>query len=300
MAVNSVPMARRKAGRKAASTVLRTVAKYAAYWLASAIFVMPFIWALSGSLKTGYQLEEFPPRFLPDPVQWKNYAEIWTIVPLARYFWNTIVVTVLSLIGTTITAALVAYGFARFRFPGRDKLFLLVLSTMMLPQQVTLIPQFIMFFRLHWVDTYLPLIVPSYFGGGAFAIFLFRQFFRTVPLELDEAAKIDGASYPRIFFQILLPVSTPVLIAMTIRGFLAQWNNFLAPLIYLNSQEKLTISVGLRILAQTASQQANLSGEPTTHLLMAASIVATIPPVLLYAFTQRQLVEGITLTGIKG
>lgn len=276
------------------------ILKYGAYWIMSAIFIFPFVWAISGSLKTGYQLEEFPPRLLPEVIQWKNYVRIWSIVPLARYIWNTIVITIFSMIGQVTSASLVAYGFARFRFPGREKLFLVLLATMMLPGQVTLIPQFIGFFKLGWVNTYLPLTVPAYFGGGAFSIFLFRQFFRTIPLELDEAAKIDGANYLRTFVQILVPVSTPVFLAMMIRGFLGHWGEFMGPLIYLSSNEKMTISVGLRILAQTASRQADLSGEPTTHLLMAASIVTTIPPVLLYAIAQRQLVEGITLTGTKG
>ena len=299
MAVHRVSSPRRPTKKEKLLAGLRTVATYGAYWIASAIFITPFVWAISGSLKTGYQLEEFPPRLLPDPVQWRNYLDIWDIVPLARYMWNTVVLTVFSLVGTIASASVVAYGFARFRFPGRDKLFMLVLMTMMLPAQVTLIPTFVMFFKIGWIDTYYPLIVPSYFGGGAFAIFLFRQFFRTIPLELDEAAKIDGASYLRVFVQILLPVSTPVLIAILIRGFLAQWNNFLGPLIYLNSSDKMTLSVGLRLLSQSAAVQADLSGEPTTHLLMAASVVATIPPVLLYVLAQKQLVEGITLTGLK-
>jgi ABC-type glycerol-3-phosphate transport system permease component len=155
-----------------------------------------------------------------------------------------------------------------------------------------------MFYQLGWIDTFLPLIVPSYFGGGAFAIFLLRQFFRTLPLDLDEAAKIDGASYPRIFWTILLPLSKPGLLALAVLGFLADWEDFLRPLIYLQSKEKLTLSIGLRFLASQAGVQ--MPGEPTTHLLMAASIVATIPPILLYVVVQRQLVQGIALTGSKG
>ena len=287
-------------GRRQLPGWLRTILVYGAYILASAVFVFPFLWAISGSLKTGWQLEEYPPRFVPDPVQWHNYVEIWEIVPLARFIWNTLVITMLSMLGGVFTAALVAYGFARFRFPGRDVLFTILLATMMLPAQVTLIPQFVMFFKLHWVDTYLPLVVPSYFGGGAFGIFLLRQFFRTLPMELDEAAKIDGASYPRIFFTILLPLSKPALIALAIRRFLTGWGNFLGPLIYLNSPEKMTISVGLRFLATTANMESQLSGEPTTHLLMAASVVATIPSILVYVVAQRYLIEGIVLTGTKG
>jgi multiple sugar transport system permease protein len=287
-------------GRREMPAWLRTILVYGAYIFASAVFVFPFLWAISGSLKTGYQLEEFPPRLLPDPIQWHNYLEIWGIVPLARFIWNTVLITLVSMAGGISSAALVAYGFARFRFPGRDVLFTILLGTMMLPAQVTLIPQFVMFFKLHWIDTYLPLTVPSFFGGGAFGIFLLRQFFRTLPMELDEAAKIDGASYPRIFFTILLPLSKPALIALAIRRFLDGWGNFLGPLIYLNSTEKMTVSVGLRYLAETARFQADLSGEPTTHLLMAASVVATIPSILVYVVAQRYLIEGIVLTGSKG
>ncbi len=276
----------------------RRLAVYAGYWVASALFAFPFVWALSGSLKTPYQVEEFPPRWIPDPVVWGNYAQIWQVVPLGRFLLNTVLISVLSLLGQVTTAAMVAYGFARFRFPGRDKLFLLVLSSLMLPMHVTLIPTFVMFYQVGWIDTFLPLIVPSYFGGGAFAIFLLRQFFRTLPLDLDEAAKIDGASYPRIFWSILLPLSKPGLLALAVLGFLADWEDFLRPLIYLQSKEKLTLSVGLRFLAAQAGVA--LPGEPTTHLLMAASVVATVPPILLYIFVQRQLVQGIALTGSKG
>lgn len=278
---------------------LRPIIIYGAYILASAIFMFPFLWAISGSLKTGYQLEEFPPRFLPDPVQWRNYLEIWSIVPLMRFMLNTVFITTLSMIGGISTASFVAYGFARFRFPGRDILFAILLGTMMLPVHVTLIPQFVMFSKLKWIDTYLPLIVPSYFGGGAFGIFLLRQFFMTLPTELDEAAKLDGASYLRFFFQILLPLSKPALIALAIRRFLAGWGNFLGPLIYLNSTKKMTISVGLRFLAETARFEADLSGEPTTHLLMAASVIATLPSIIVYVVAQRYLVEGVVMTGLK-
>jgi ABC-type glycerol-3-phosphate transport system permease component len=168
----------------------------------------------------------------------------------------------------------------------------------MLPIHVTLIPRFVMFFKLGWVDTFLPLIVPSFFGGNAFAIFLLRQFFRNIPTELDEAARIDGASYVRIFVSILLPLARSALLALAILGFLAEWEDFLQPLIYLQSTDKLTISVGLRLLATQVTS--DLSGEPTTHLLMAASIVASIPPILVYIAAQRQLVQGIVLTGSKG
>lgn len=284
--------------RKGIPTWLRTTLIYGGYWLMSFFFIAPFLWAISGSLKSGYQVQQFPPQLIPDPIYWTNYLEIWEIVPLARFMWNSLLIALLTLIGQLLTASMVAYGFARFRFPMRDILFLVVLSTLMLPIHVTLIPRFILFFKLGWIDTFLPLIVPAYFGGNAFAIFLLRQFFKNIPMEMDEAARIDGAGYWRIFFTILLPLSRSALLALAILGFLAEWEDFLQPLIYLQSTEKLTISVGLRFLATQATS--DISGEPTTHLLMAASIVMAIPPILLYIFAQRQLVQGLVLTGSKG
>ena len=277
---------------------VRTVVIYGAYISASTLFTVPFVWALSGSLKNPYQLELFPPALIPDPFLWENYAEIWEIVPLARFMGNTLFVAIVSLVGQLFTASMVAYGFAKFRFPGREFLFLVMLSTLMLPIHVTLIPRFVMYFKIGWIDTYLPLIVPNYLGGSAFAIFLLRQFFRNIPKEMDDAARIDGAGYWRVFFQILLPLSKSALIALIILGFLNDWEDFLQPLIYLQDTDKLTISVGLRFLATSATS--DISGEPTTHLLMAASIVSSIPPILLFIVAQRQLVQGLVLTGSKG
>lgn len=277
---------------------VRILVTYSAYIGASILFVIPFVWAFSGSLKNPYQLELFPPQWIPEPVLWRNYAEIWEIVPLGRFMVNTLYIALTSLVGQLFTASMVAYGFAKFRFPGRDLLFLLMLSTLMLPVHVSLIPRFVLFFKMRWVDTFLPLIVPNYLGGSAFAIFLLRQFFLNIPKEMDDAARIDGAGYWRIFFQILLPLSRSSLIALTILGFLADWEDFLQPLIFLQSTEKLTVSIGLRFLAATASS--DISGEPTTHLLMAAAIVTSVPPILLYVVAQRQLVQGLVMTGSKG
>jgi ABC-type glycerol-3-phosphate transport system permease component len=283
---------------RALSRARRGVVFYLGVLVLSLFFFGPFVWTILSSLKDASEIATFPPTFLPARLRFENYARAWTLVPFLRFYVNSTIVTGLAMLGQTLTATMVAYGFARFRFPGRDRLFLLVLSSLMLPIHVTLIPTFVMFYQVGWIDTFLPLIVPSYFGGGAFAIFLLRQFFRTLPLDLDEAAKIDGASYPRIFWTILLPLSKPGLLALAVLGFLADWEDFLRPLIYLQSKEKLTLSIGLRFLASQAGVQ--MPGEPTTHLLMAASIVATIPPILLYVVVQRQLVQGIALTGSKG
>jgi ABC-type glycerol-3-phosphate transport system permease component len=209
---------------------------------------------------------------------------------------NSAVITIGHMAGQLASASLVAYGFARFRFPGRDALFMLVLSTLMLPPQVTLIPTFIIFRTLGWLDTYKPLIVPAYFGGGAFAIFLFRQFYLTIPKEYDEAAKIDGASSLLIFLRILVPMSKPVFITMAIFSFLGSWNAFFYPLIYLNTLEKFTLQLGLQYFRRSA----DAGGQPTEHLLMASAMVATLPCVLLFLVLQRYFVRGVVLSGIKG
>jgi len=277
-------------------TALRTFAIYGVYIGASILFVIPFVWALSGSLKNPYQLELFPPEWIPDPVLWRNYAEIWTIVPLGRFMWNTFFIAVLSLVGQLFTASMVAYGFARFRFPGRNILFLVMLSTLMLPPQITIIPTFLLFKWLGWLDQLRSLYIPPWFGGGAFAIFLFRQFFLTIPREFDEAAKIDGANSLWIFFRVLTPLSVPVFVTMGIFSFLGSWNDFFGPLIFLNTTEKFTLALGLTYFQRVVS----LGGQATEHLMMAASIIMTLPCLLVFVLLQRYWIQGIVMSGIKG
>lgn len=261
------------------------------------LFMAPFAWAFMSSLKTSLEIRQFPPTFFPSTPRFENYALIFREVPLlSRFFWNSAVVTVLATIGQVASATLVAYGFARFRFPFRDTLFLLVISTILLPREVILIPTFLLFRFLGWLDTLLPLIVPSFFGGGAFFIFLMRQFFLTIPRELDEAAKIDGANSLQILVRILLPLAVPALITTAIFSFLAHWNDFLEPLIFLNSPENFTIALGLRYF-QTLPQEAQ---EPREHLLMAASLLTTLPVLVLFFVAQRYFVRGIVMSGIKG
>src|SRR5712692_3350920 len=205
------------------------------------IFAFPFIWAILTSLKTTQELYLFPPRLFPHSLQWNNYLEIWQAAPFGQFFLNSTVVAVLSVSGQVLSTSLVAYGFARFRFPRRDFIFLLVLSTLMLPPQVTIVPSFLLFKYLGWLDSFKPLVVPHWFAGSAFAIFLFRQFFLTIPKELDEAAKIDGANSLWVFFKIIVPLSTPVFITITVLAFLGSWNDFFGPLIFLNSVQNLTL-----------------------------------------------------------
>lgn len=259
-------------------------------------FALPFFWTISSSLKPISEIYLFPPTLWPNDIRWTNYSDVFRLAPFARFIWNTVVITALAMIGQILSASAVAYGFARFRFPGRDALFFLVLSTMMLPWQVTIVPTFLLFRYLGWINTFLPLIVPSYFGGGAFFIFLLRQFFLTIPKDLDEAAKLDGASSVRIFWNIILPLSKPALATVAIFSFLDHWNEFIGPLIFLNSTEKFTLSIGLRYFMVNPFE----GDEPREAILMAASLIVALPPLLLFFFAQKYFVRGIITTGLKG
>jgi ABC-type glycerol-3-phosphate transport system permease component len=279
--------------------VARRVSSAAVYVLAIALavlFSLPFFWTLASSLKTQSELYTYPPTFLPVELHPENYASVFTLAPFGRFILNTVFVTAVAMIGQVFSASAVAFGFTRFRFPGRDALFFIVLMTLMLPWQVTVVPTFLLFRSLGWINTFLPLIVPSFFGGGAFYIFLLRQFFMTIPRDLDEAAKIDGASSFRVFWNIMLPLSKPALATVAIFAFIEHWNEFFGPLIYLNSTQMYTISIGLRYFQSTA-----LTGDvPQDAVLMAASLIVAAPPLLLFFLAQRFFVEGIVTTGLKG
>lgn len=264
--------------------------------LLGVVFIFPFFWTVMSSLKTVQEISKFPPVWIPEVLQWGNYARTLTMVPFMLWTYNSFFVVTLSTLGTVLSACLVAYSFARFRYRGRDLIFMITLGTMMLPAQVTLIPQFILFHKLGWINTLYPLWLPSWFGGGAFAIFLLRQFILSLPKDLDEAALIDGASYFRIFWQILLPLCKAVVATIAVISFIGSWNDFVNPLIYLQLPEKFTLAVGLNYFKNTPE----MGGEPTQHLLMAASVMVIIPVVLLFFATQRYFVQGIVLSGIKG
>ncbi len=264
--------------------------------LLAVLFLFPFFWTVMSSLKTVQEISKFPPVWIPEVLQWSNYARTLTIVPFALWTYNSFFVVTLSTLGTVLSASLVAYSFARFRYRGRDTIFMITLGTMMLPAQVTLIPQFILFHKLGWINTLYPLWLPAWFGGGAFAIFLLRQFILSLPKDLDEAALIDGASYFRIFWQILLPLCKAVVATIAVISFIGSWNDFVNPLIYLQLPEKFTLAVGLNYF----KNQPEMGGEPTQHLLMAASVMVIIPVILLFFATQRYFVQGIVLSGIKG
>lgn len=281
------------------TTVARSMGKVLIYTVAiltALIFSLPFFWTISSSLKPITEIYVFPPTMWPQEIRWQNYEDVFTIAPFGLFIWNTIVVTALAMFGQILSASAVAYGFARFRFPGREALFFLVLSTMMLPWQVTIVPTFLLFRYLGWINTFMPLIVPSFFGGGAFFIFLLRQFFLTIPRDLDEAAKLDGASSVRIFWNVILPLSKPALATVAIFAFIQHWNEFIGPLIFLNSTEKFTVSIGLRYFVSNPFE----SDEPREAILMAASLIVALPPLILFFTAQKYFVRGIVTTGLKG
>jgi len=263
------------------------------------LFTFPFYWAVAGALKRPNELQVVPPLWYPPEPQWRNFVEVGQVIPFYTFVRNTAVITILGMIGGVISASLVGYGFSSFRFRGRNVLFALLLATMMLPGEVTLIPTFMLFNYLKWVNTFRPLVIPNYFGGGAFSIFLFRQFFANIPKDLNDAAKIDGCGPFRYYLRILMPLSTPVIITLCILWFQYMWNDFMGPLIYLVKIEKMTVSVGLLML-RTSFGDAARRGKPTEHLLMAGSVIAMIPSLIVFFTLQRYFIKGVIMTGIKG
>lgn len=256
----------------------------------AAVMFIPLAWTISTSLKDVSQIYLFPPKWIPEPVRWQNYRDAVTAIPFVRYFFNTLFVTVLSIVGKVFSVTLVAFAFSRLQWWGRDTLFLVMLSTLMLPPHITLIPQFILFKQLGWIDTFLPLIVPDFFGGP-FLTFLVRQFFMSIPFDLDDAARIDGCSSFGVYWRIIMPLSIPAIIAVIILVFNNSWNDFLHPLIYLQSSDKFTLALGLRLFQGEAST--------SWHLLMAASVLTMMPVLLLFFVAQRYFIQGVVFTGVK-
>jgi ABC-type glycerol-3-phosphate transport system permease component len=271
--------------------IIEKVLGYATLIAVAIILVLPLYWMLSTALKTPAQTFALPPEWIPNPIQWQNFAMVFQEVPFGRFIINTFILVGLNVLGELVAVSLVAYGFARLRFPGRSILFLLMLSTLMIPYHVTLVPRFILFSKLGWVNTYLPLTVPA-FTGSAFLIFLVRQYMMSIPYDLDEAAYIDGANWFDVFWRIILPLSRPALMLVVVFTFVGVWNDFLQPLIYLNDPNLFTVSLGLSFFQGTR--------ETNWNLLMAGSLMAAIPPLLLFFFAQRQLIGGISIEGLKG
>ena len=258
------------------------------------LMLTPFYWLVSTSLKTLPNIYVYPIQWFPNPIRWQNYTELFAQVPVLLYTKNTLIITLFNVLGTLFSASLAAYSFGRLRFPGRDLMFSILLSTIMLPFAVTMIPVYVMFTRLGWVGTFLPLIVPSFFGAPVYT-FMLRQFLRTIPMELEDAARIDGAGRPRIFLQVVAPLAKPALTVTAILSTLGSWNAFLEPLIYLKKNSMWTLALGVNSLGLY------MPGTPdTTHFRMALSSIMVLPPVLLYFMAQRIFVQGIVLTGLKG
>jgi multiple sugar transport system permease protein len=289
--VRRVPTGRAAERRALNPKTIRAIVAHAALIILSLVFITPFLWLVGTSLKIDTQILVFPPVWIPQPITFQQYVKGLNYIPFLRYLGNTAIYCGLAVMGTIISSSLVAYSLARIRWPGRNLLFAIVIATLMVPAQVTLIPLFLVFKTLGWIDSLAPLIVPHFFLQP-FAIFLLRQFFLTIPHELSEAARVDGANEVRIYWSILMPLATPVLASVGLFTFLATWNDYLGPLIYLNSPENYTLSLGL----------AQFRGEHGVEWgpMMAVSTVMIVPVLLAFFFTQRTFVQGITLTGIKG
>jgi multiple sugar transport system permease protein len=274
--------------------LLAQIAAYIVVTAGAIVLMIPFAWMLSSSLKPPAQIFVDPPQWIPNPILWRNYVDAWTALPFTQFLLNTLFVTLLGMTASIFTSALVAYGFARYRFPGRDMLFIVLLSTMMLPYVVTLIPAFLIWRTFGLINTYDPLVIGALFGGGPFFIFLMRQFMLSIPEEMEEAARIDGANTFQIYTRIILPLVRPALLAVGIFSFQGFWNDFLGPLIYLNDMRKYTMTLGMFFFVGGASEA------PKWHWLMAMSTLIALPILLIFFLAQRQFIEGITLTGLKG
>jgi ABC-type glycerol-3-phosphate transport system permease component len=257
------------------------------------VLMMPLAWMISTSLKPLGQVWIFPPKWIPERPLWRNYLEVFTARPYLLYIRNTILLVAVGELGTLLSCSVVAYGFARTRFPGRDVLFMILLGTMMIPGYVTLIPLFILFKQIHWLDTYKPLLVPAFFGSPVY-IFLLRQFYMTVPLEMDDAAKIDGCGYFAIYWRILLPLIKPALAAVAIFTFMGRWNDWFGPLIYLMDEHKWPVALGL-----LSYQYMESIYYIKWNTLMAASVLTLIPCLLLFFLAQRIFIQGVVITGIE-
>ena len=257
----------------------------------SMLFIFPFIWMVSTSLKPQDEVFSYPPSFIPTSFEWHNYSDGWNILPFNTFLRNSLIVTSANVIGNLISCSLVAYGFARLRAPGKNVLFILLLATIMIPREVTIVPRFILFSEVGLVNTLWPLILPAWFGYPFF-IFLLRQFFMTIPRDLDDAARIDGAGHLRIFWDVILPLSKPALGTVAIFAFIGNWTNVLDPLIYIRSQDLFTLALGLNLFRGPAFTQFNW--------LMAVSLITLLPVLVIFFVTQRTFVRGVTLTGMGG
>ncbi|MFO7173293.1 MAG: carbohydrate ABC transporter permease [Bacillota bacterium] len=275
--------------------ILKSAFIYACLTMGAAVVMVPLFWMISTSLKGPDALFTYPPEWIPRPPIWRNYIDAWKMLPFTRFLFNTVFITALAVTAELITTSLVAYGFARFDFRGRDVLFVILLATMMLPWVVTLIPSFLIWRRLGLVDTFDPLVLGAWFAWGPAYIFMMRQFFLTIPKSIEEAAIMDGANVVQIYWHIMLPMIRPALLAIAVLSFQGNWNNLQAPLIYLNTMEKYPMVLGLKFFEATLSKEA-----PMWNYMMAMSVLMALPIVGLFFAAQKYFIEGINIGATKG
>lgn len=271
-------------------SIIRKLPLYALLIFFTLLFLFPFFWTLTSAFKAEAELHAYPPVWIPSNFSLSNFIEAWTSQPFTQYFFNSMIVVVGTTIGQLISCSLVAYGFARFKFKGRDVLFIILLATMMIPWDVTMIPMYMEFNAFGWINTLKPLIVPAWFGSP-FYIFLLRQFLLNIPKELEEAAMIDGANHFQIYYKIYMPLVKPTLVLIAVFNSLSVWNDYLGPLIFLNDQSKYTLTLGLA--------QFKGVGDVNMSAIMAITSIICIPPLIGFFFAQKQIIEGISTTGIK-
>lgn len=273
------------------SDVGKSLLAHGIIWIGALVMVMPFLWMLSTSLKSQGAAVAYPPQWIPNPIQWSNYIDVVQSFPFGIFAFNSVKIALLGTLGQLLSTSIGAYAFARMNFPGRQTIFVLLLATLMIPGHVTMIPTFILFNALGWVNSHYPLFVPAWFGG-AFGTFLIRQFFLTLPQDYSDAAAIDGAGHFRIFISIYLPLAKPVLATLALFTFMNHWNEFLLPVIYLTDQDKMTLTVGLSTF--------RLQYNTLYHYLMAGTLLSIVPILVLFVALQQYFVRGIVMTGIKG
>jgi multiple sugar transport system permease protein len=278
--------------RRALRRLGASLGKHSVLIAVSAMFALPLIWMAGTSFKTAQQALTLPVVWWPHPFLWSNYPDLFEALPYFRFFWNTFLYAAVTIVGVCVSSSLVAYGFSRLKWPGRDAVFNVMLMTLILPFVCTLIPLFVMYKRFGWIGGYLPLEVPTFFGSSVFSTFLLRQFFMTIPQSLSEAARIDGANEFYIYLRIILPLAKPAMATVILFQFIYCWNDYLGPLVYISNQNSYPLSLGLALIL----------GEFTTNWawVMAGATAATAPIVILFFFTQRTFIQGITLTGTKG
>ncbi len=280
------------------TTVARWIKSFIVYFcltLGAAVVVVPLFWMVSTSLKGPDALFTYPPQWIPDPIHWENYIEAGKVLPFGRFLVNTVFITVLAMLAELFTTSIVAYGFARYDFKGRDQIFFVLLATMMLPGVVTLIPGFLIWRNLGLIDTFDPLTIGAWFAWGPAYIFMMRQFFLTIPRSMEEAALIDGANVFQIYWHIMLPMIRPALLAIAVLSFQGNWNNLQAPLIYLNTMDKFPMVLGLKFFEATISKEA-----PMWNYMMAMSVLMALPILGLFFAAQRYFIEGLNIGATKG